>query len=239
MQTRRDALRSLGILPFLKSKVLHSGLLEFNVIRHGSSTRRYLHIHGNEVTAREVLTEHMATQSGVAFLANNQQRNFDMGGMEFDPNRVWSHLGASANIRKLNPRISEAGFLYLIEELDQHREKLLKAILPPKNGLLIALHNNGQGYSVQDEVAISDRTSLADAANPHEFFLCTDPQDYQILAGSPFNVVLQNKVPPFDDGSFSRLAANSGVRYVNLEVALGNKPRQVEMLNWAEKNLPI
>jgi hypothetical protein len=182
MQSRRDALRSLGILPFLKSKELHRGVLDFNVIRNGSSIRRYLHIHGNEPTAREVLTEHMTTQSGSAFLINNHQRNVSIGGMEFDPNRVWSHVGAAANIRKLNPRISEAGLVYLLDQLDLNREKLLRALLPPKNGLLIALHNNSSGYSVRDEVDISDQTSLADGQNPHEFFLCTDPADYQILA---------------------------------------------------------
>ena len=223
----------------MNRKSQRSGALSFKVIRKGHSNRRYLHIHGDENTAREVLTEHMAVQNGVAFLVKNSQRNFVLGGLSFDPNRVWSHAGASANFRRLNPRASEADFLYMLDELDNHRETLLHAILPPKDGLLIALHNNSQGYSVQDEVAISDQTNLADSQNPHEFFLCTQPADYQILAGSPFNVVLQNRVPPTDDGSFSRLAAKLGVRYVNLEVALGNKPRQVEMLNWAEKNLPI
>lgn len=239
MQSRREALRSFGILPFLKPKALQRGVLQFDVIRRGNGTRRYLHIHGDEATAREVLTEHMATQNGSAFLVSNNRRNIDWGGMLFDPNRVWSHVGAAANVRKLNPRISEAGFVYLVDELDSHREKLLSAIVPPKAGLLIALHNNSQGYSVQDEVAISDQTSLPDPNHPHEFFLCTNPSDYQILASSPFNVVLQNKVPPVDDGSFSRLAATLGVRYVNLEVALGNKARQLEMLGWAEKNLPV
>ena len=239
MQSRRDALLSFGILPFMNRSALRGGPLSFQTIRKGHGTRRYLHIHGNENTAREVLTEHMATQTGVAFLVKNNQRNVVLGGLAFDPNRVWSHTGAAANFRRLNPRASEADYLYMLDELDNHREYLLRAILPPKGGLLLALHNNSQGYSVQDEVSISDQTNLADSQNPHEFFLCTNPADYQMLASSPFNVVLQNKVPPTDDGSFSRLAAKLGVRYVNLEVALGNKPRQFEMLNWAEKNLPI
>ena len=237
MRTRRELIAAFGAIPFARSKQLRGGGLRFNVIHNGRSNRRYLHIHGDESTARDVLTAHMRTNAGVAFLVDNDKRNFSQGGLQFDPNRIWSHVGALANIDRLNPRISLAERLYLIQRLDEDRQRLLRAILPPSGGLLLALHNNAQGYSVQDEVAISDKTSLADTANPHEFFLCTSEADYQVLSKSPFNVLLQNRVPPADDGSFSRLAAKLGVRYVNLEVGLGKRDRQVEMLNWAEKNL--
>jgi hypothetical protein len=78
---------------------------------------------------------------------------------------------------------------------------------------------------------------LKDAANPHEFFLATDPADFEKLAQSPFNVVLQNTAPKDDDGSLSRLAARMGIRYVNLECALGKIERQRELLGWLEKYL--
>ena len=65
----------------------------------------------------------------------------------------------------------------------------------PKNGeLLVALHNNSEEYSVNSEVGISDMRSLKQPDNPHAFYLCTDPGDYQILATSPYNVVLQQHV---------------------------------------------
>ena len=79
--------------------------------------------------------------------------------------------------------------------------------------------------------------SLADESHPHEFFLCTQVGDYEKLAASPYNVVLQNSAPPDDDGSLSRLAAKRGVRYVNLECALGNGAKQREMLEWADRQL--
>ena len=50
--------------------------------------------------------------------------------------------------------------------------------------------------------------------------------------------MLQKKAPPADDGSLSRLAATRGVRYVNIEVALGQSARQKEMLDWLEWVLP-
>ena len=49
--------------------------------------------------------------------------------------------------------------------------------------------------------------------------------------------MLQQKAPPTDDGSLSRLAAARGRRYVNLEVGLGQTDRQKEMLDWLEWNL--
>jgi hypothetical protein len=57
------------------------------------------------------------------------------------------------------------------------------------------------------------------------------------LATSPYNVVLQRSLPKEDDGSLSRLAAKRGVRYINLEVALGRREKQEEMLVWLESHL--
>ena len=101
----------------------------------------------------------------------------------------------------------------------------------------MALHNNGEGYSVADEQPISDAGSIREPGNPHAFLLCTDEGDFRKLSTSPYNVVLQNKAPKEDDGSLSRLAAARGVRYVNLEVGLGHAGRQKEMLDWVEWNL--
>ena len=90
---------------------------------------------------------------------------------------------------------------------------------------------------MRDEQPISDAGSIREPDNPHAFFLCTDEEDFRKLATSPYNVVLQKKKPPEDDGSLSRLAAARGVRYVNLEVAMGHSARQKEMLDWLEWNL--
>jgi hypothetical protein len=109
--------------------------------------------------------------------------------------------------------------------------------MPPPGGLIIALHNNSQGYSVTDEEPISDAKSIREPSNPHAFFLCTDPDDFKLLSTSGYNVVLQQHPSTEDDGSLSRLAALRGVRYVNLEVAHGNAERQKEMLDWMEWTL--
>ena len=210
----------------------------FDIVRHGRSSRVFLHIHGNEETARQVLRAHMQTHSGTACMIEGAKRNVPAGGGVLDPNRMFSRAGAERNLRTLNPSWSAQQIASVLDKLDRRRERLVRALLPRNGGLLIAVHNNSEGYSVRDEVPISDRVSLADESHPHEFFLCTQVGDFEKLAMSPYNVVLQNTAPPDDDGSLSRLAAKRGVRYVNLECALGNSAKQREMLEWADSHLP-
>lgn len=214
-----------------------AGIL-FRVVHRGSSPHRYLHIHGNETTAREVLMEQVNAHGGKALFIQSDARYVPLKGGRIDPNRMFSREGAEKNLRSLNPNWSEAQIANAALALEKDRHKFLQAIRPPSGGRIVALHNNSNGYSVESEVAISDRTSLQDAKNPHEFFLATDPRDYEVLAKSPFNVVLQNTAPKDDDGSLSRLAAKLGIRYVNLECGLGKLERQSELLGWLEKNLP-
>jgi hypothetical protein len=211
--------------------------VRFQVIRHGDSPHRYLFIHGNEETAREVLTGHMRQAKGIAYLATGHDRYVPIESGKLDPNRMFSREGAEKNLRSLNPDWSDERLRKALHKLDRGREKLVSRLFPPPDGRLMALHNNSQGYSVKDEVPSSDDVSLKDADHPHEFFLCTDAGDYAMLATSPYNVVFQRKLPKEDDGSISRLAARRGVRYINLEVALGQREKQVEMLGWLEVHL--
>ncbi len=229
----------LGFGWFSRRRYVTLAGIPFEVLRRGRSSRRFLVIHGNEQTAREVLLARMRTGApALAHLAAGKERYVPIGPVKFDPNRIFSREGAERNLKLVNPEADPARLRAVLAMLDREREKLLRALLPPPGGLLVTLHNNSEGYSVLDEVPISDEVRLADRANPREFFLCTDPADYRILAGSPYNVVLQNRTPRQDDGSLSRLAARRGVRYVNIEAALGNYEKQREMLAWLEHHLP-
>ena len=211
--------------------------VRFQVVRNDDGPHRYLLIHGNEETAREVLTAHMRQAKGIAWLVAGHDRNVPVESGKLDPNRMFSREGAEKNLRSLNPDWSPERLHKALHKLDRGRAKLVGRLLPPPDGRLVALHNNSQGYSVKDEVASSDEVSLKDAGHPHEFFLCTDAGDFAILATSPYNLVFQRKLPKEDDGSLSRLAARQGVRYINLEVTLGEKAKQVEMLDWLEAHL--
>lgn len=235
--SRRQFL-AFGWFPFFRPKHIALGGARFSIVRNGRSVRRYVLIHGDEETARGVLTRHMETHEGLAYLVESRTRNVQVEGLEIDPNRLFSRSGAQASLQRLNPNASPQQLETALQALDRGREHLLAALLAPRRGLLVALHNNSEEYSVADEVPTSDTTSLREPGNPHAFFLCTDPADFQLISQSPYNVVLQQKKPQEDDGSLSRLAANRGLRYVNLEVRSGNSDRQTEMLRWLDWNLP-
>jgi hypothetical protein len=225
---------ALGWFPFLSPRHVGMAGARFRILRNGRSKRRYLRIHGNEETARQVLERHMDTHEGIAYVIESQTRVVPVESLKLDPNRMFSRVGAEANLQMLNPGSAPEQVRRALRVLDRDRERLVRALTPPKGGLTVALHNNSSGYSVAAEVPISDQASLREPGNPHAFFLCTDPRDFEVLKTSPYNVVLQQHGPKQDDGSLSRLAAARGFRYVNLEVALGQAERQREMLNWLE-----
>jgi hypothetical protein len=228
----------LGWIPFLQPKHAHLAGARFRILRTGRSKRRYLLIHGDEETARSVILAHIKANEGIAFVAEYRTRNVPLESGQIDPNRMFSRAGAEANLQRLNPDWTPDRLQAALAVLDRGREHFLHELLPPKGGLLVAVHNNSDGYSVKDEEPISDRKSIREPSNPHAFYLCTDPGDFAKLAASGYNVVLQQHAPKVDDGSLSRLAAARGIRYVNVEVGLGHSGRQREMLDWLEWTLP-
>ena len=212
--------------------------IPFLRIRNGQSNRRFLLIHGDESTARETLLEHIKSAPGTAFLIESRTRTVRPHLLEIDPNRMFSSPGAAASLEKLNASASPAAIQRETRWLDARRHQLLEALLPPPGGLLIALHNNARGYSIQSEAPISNRLHLPAPATPHDFFLSTSESDFNIIARGPYNAVLQSDARGPDDGSLSRLCASRSIRYVNLECALGNRAAQSEMLNWLDGLLP-
>ncbi len=226
----------LGWIPFFHRPVEVLCGVEFRVIRRGHSPRRFLVIHGDENTARDVLSNFMRDHNGVAYIVTGKQREVLIRGVKIDPNRMFSRVGAEFSIRSLNPGIDIERLIDILDYLDSQRQKLLKRLIPPDHSRLFAMHNN-RDYSVQDELAASNRTSIKQPAQPRNFFLCTNPMDYEILSQSPYNVVLQSDPEP-DDGSLSRLAARRGFRYINLECAVGEYDAQMERCRWLDEHLP-
>jgi hypothetical protein len=238
---RRDFLvyaSIFGWIPFFRPKHVSVAGARFRIVRNGRSDRRYIVIHGNEESARQVLTAHMRAHSGRAFLIQGGTRDVPIEGGKIDPNRMFSRVGAEANLRHLNPGWTTGQVNAALALLDRERPKLVHDLMPKNGGVIVALHNNSADYSVINEEPISEAASIREPDNPHAFFLCTEAEDFRRLATSPYNVVYQNDVPEQDDGSLSRLAAGRDVRYINLEVALGQTARQKEMLDWLEWNIP-
>ncbi len=232
---RRSFLTGWFPLAFHRSEIELAGI-RFRVIRHGHSPRRYLMIHGDEDTARDVLTKFMSDHNGVAYIVTGKERTVTIRGVKIDPNRLFSRAGADFSIRALNSGVDVERLIDVLDYLDDGREKLLKHLVPGKGSRLFALHNN-RDYSVQDELAASNQTSIKEPGQPRNFFLCTEPKDFDILRQSPYNVVLQTEPDP-DDGSLSRLAARRGFRYINLECAIGEFDAQMERVRWLDEHLP-
>jgi hypothetical protein len=212
----------------------HCGV-RFQVLRHGQSPKRYLFIHGDEYTAFDVLAKFMAAHDGLAYLAMGKDRNVEILGAKIDPNRMWSRVGADKSLRAQNAVIAEAKIAEVLHFLDGEREGMISRLTPGRGSRPVALHNN-RDYSVQDEVTASDSISIRQPDKPRYFFLCTKAADFGTLKRSPYNVVLQTKPEP-DDGSLSRLGAQRGFRYINLECAIYDEEAQRERLEWLERNL--
>jgi len=154
-----------------------------------------------------------------------------------DPNRLFSREGAERNLRRLNGSHMVALLPQILDRLDAQRHELVSAITPQPGGLIVAPHNTSR-HSVHDEIPLSNSHEMRDPRDPYSFYLCTDPNDYRLLAASGFNVVLQARPHGDDDGSLSRLAARLGIRYVNIETPLGQFAKQTKMIAWADANLP-
>jgi hypothetical protein len=211
--------------------------IQFKVIQNGDSDRRYIWLHGDEQTARMALENHMKKNQGKAFLVEGILRESEFYGGIIDPNRIFSSLGAKANIQKYNPRWTSTQKAQRLLTIDTDRKIFFKNIFPKNGELLIALHNNYKGYNINKELGRSDAKSIKKDQNPRDFFICTNRLDFEILSQSPFNVVLQEKSPKKDDGSLSWAAIRNDISYINIETRLGWLSQQKRMLNYIEKNL--
>lgn len=235
MKRRSFILGAFGFPWFFRRHYVEFCGVHFHVLRHGHGPHRYLRIHGDETTAAEVLTAYLSDHPGIGYSVTNTKRNVEIQGLKIDPNRFFSRIGAEKSLRNLNPDADAAKISAVLDFLDRDRPRLLARLIPPAGGRMFALHNN-RDYSVQDELAASDQTSIRQPDLPRDFFLCTRPEDYKILKESPYNVVLQTQAEP-DDGSLSRLFARRGLRYINLECAIGAYDAQMERVRWLEAHL--
>jgi hypothetical protein len=98
----RRQLLAFGWFPFFRPRHTSLAGARFRILRNGSLKRHYLLIHGDEETARQVLTRFMETHEGTAFLIETHTRNVRIDKGEIDPNRMFSRAGAEASLKMLN-----------------------------------------------------------------------------------------------------------------------------------------
>ena len=225
------------ILPSLVDDIVEIAGINFKVVKKGNSDRKYIWFHGDEKTAKMALDHHMKTNEGTAYYIQNELREVNIYGGLIEPNRIFSSDGMKQAIQKYNPQWSVSKKKKILAIYDQGRSTFLNEIFPKNGEILIAIHNNFRGYNVNKEIKRSDSISIKIDQDPRDFFLCTNRTDFELLAKSPYNVVLQEKWIPENDGSLSWAAILHDVRYVLLETRLGWLNKQKEMLNYLHKNL--
>ena len=193
----------------------------------------------DEKTAELLIRKHLKKNNGTAYLIDNVEREVVINGYIIDPNRIFTNDGVKQNIIKLNNNISKSELNKTIELINKDRDEFFEKISPPKGGLLIALHNNIREYSIENEIPLSTEVSLKKNSHPdhHNFFICTNRDDYNLLKESPFNVVLQDKQIEYDDGSLSWFALRKNIRFINIETRLGYLSTQSKMLKYINENL--
>ena len=219
-----------------KSFITFAGA-KFNVLQNGSTPKRYIWIHGDEKTAQLALEYHIKNYEGTAFFIENGNREIAYKTTIIDPNRLFSRDGAYYALRKFQPGWPPGSLKKSLDEIDEDRESFLNVLMPSKEGLLIAVHNNFRGYSVKDEESKSQQISIKIKQNPRDFIICTNLGDFEKLSKGPFNIVLQNKFPVKDDGSLSWEALRRDIRYLNVETRLGYLSQQKKMLQFIEETL--
>ena len=225
-----------GSEPINDSNIYFAGI-KYTLKKNGTSSNRYILLHGDEKTAKMALESHIKEYEGIAFFIENEKREIPFKTTIIDPNRIFSRNGSYHALRKFQPEWQPGELKKALDEIDNEREVFLNVLMPPNGGILIALHNNFRGYNVKSEINNSQRVSIKKNQNPRDFIICTDENDFDIISRGPFNVVLQNKHPEFDDGSLSWEALRRNVRYVNLETRLGYLTQQKKMLKYIERVL--
>ena len=63
-------------------------------------------------------------------MVENHTRNVPIEGGQIDPNRMFSRVGAEANLKRLNPDWPPERVQAALALLDRGREHLVKALLP-------------------------------------------------------------------------------------------------------------
>ena len=219
-------------------KIVEIGGIKFDIVKNGNRDRKYIWFHGDEKTAYMALDAHMKNSSGTAYFIQNDDREINYHGGLIDPNRIFSSDGTLDNINKYNIHWSNTKKKEILTNINQERNEFLEEIFPQNGGVIVAIHNNFRGYNVHKEIDNSDSISIKEDQNPRDFFLCTNTNDFKILAKSPYNVVLQEKWKPIDDGSLSWAALRHDIRYILLETRLGWLKKQTKMLKYLDDYVP-
>lgn len=196
-----------------------------------------IHLHDDEFSSDRAAQTMLAQKGGLLIELENKGKrlmSFKKSGRRFyfDPNRIFTVRGLEKNLKLLNGDYTSAA----LSSVKSFAAFILQNI-PSSANQVIALHNNENGkYSIKSYTPYGTRAK--DAADVHinplrdadNFFILTDTTLFGALKARDFNVVLQNRNNPRDDGSLSIYFGKMNLVYVNVEAQKGRYRTQVNML---------
>lgn len=147
----------------------------------------------------------------------------------FDPNRIYSDFGIFKTLKSYRSFTAENKKKVRIFS-EYVTDSLLKGA-----EIIIAVHNNQKGYSVEQYLpdSIFEKSAAQIHYNkersPHDFYFVNEYAHFRYFKHLGYNVILQSKDPE-DDGSLSVYCARKKIPYINIEALEGHFEEQYEML---------
>ena len=198
----------------------------------------FIALHENETASVTAYLDIASSLPNTALFRLNQfgQRNLRYKTNEytyhFDPNRIFSLVGIKNTLLKLNPYVKRIP-LEVEEGIKRFSDSLLSIFLQDLgSGYLVAIHNNtNNNFSVRSY--INSKNATATYVNSNEdidnFFIVNTISDFEYFKSINRNVVCQNE-EGLDDGSLSIYCTKNNIRYINIEVEMGNVKKHREMI---------
>ena len=204
-----------------------------------------VHLHGNEVNAREVMLELGDTSCANVLWLDDARTRTPWGDDRIPvPNATMAARVCSVNPNRI---LTPAGFAVRIDndcEGDETARRELRRFLDQTflpalarcrgRGLpVVAFHNHSRLTNGDMDASVSSAVAGAE----HDILFVTRRDDYDRLVGlARFSVALQN-APPADDGSLS--VALQRDRYVNVEAQIAPRNKRVNraMGEWALRSV--
>lgn len=223
--------------PVLKSFMLSGERIRF-LIRNPEDKHGivYFNLHDNENTAVAATDSIIAAHSG-QFIELQFKGKRWIGGWHtpekhfwFDPNRIFSDLGIAKTLRAYRSYSA-----YSKQEVKKLADFITDSLLKDAK-MIIAVHNNVKGYSIEKYMPDSTFADDADTfyinpeQSPHDFFYVLDSNFYEFFKARNYNVVLQSDSTYEDDGSLSIYCAQKKIPYINVEAMEGHLVEQMKML---------
>jgi hypothetical protein len=201
----------------------------------GTSPIVFISLHDDETTAQRVVSTYLKNND-LAFIQieNNKKRlirfTYLKRSYAFDPNRIFSREGIKKTL-KLYGSYSPV----VANKVKEFAALILNQLNKAKT--IIAVHNNSNGkYSILSYLQGGKlcrnaiKVNKVAKSDPDDFFLTTSLLLFEKLKKKNFNVVLQDNLNVYDDGSLSFYYRHINKRYINMEARKGHFLKQAQML---------